>query len=125
MNLAFQGGEPTLAGKTFFRTLLELEKQLNTRKIQVHHSLQTNGYSLDQEWMDIFREGHFLIGVSLDGTKEIHDTYRIDAAYQPTYDHIQKNIKLLQESGIEYNILCVVHQSVAEKPREVFQALQK
>ena len=88
LSFMFQGGEPTVAGKAFFRHFLKLEAEYKDRPVRVLNAIQTNGYALDEEWCEIFKEGSFLVGVSLDGTREIHDTYRKTADKSPTYDRI-------------------------------------
>ena len=125
----FQGGEPTLAGKNFFRRFLQLLQQYasrpSTRPLRIVNAIQTNGYDLDQEWCDIFREGHFLVGVSLDGTRETHDACRISNDGESTYDRVVENIKLLEANQIEYNVLCVVNEYVGRQPGKVFDNLRK
>ena len=123
LSFMFQGGEPTVAGKAFFRHFLKLEAEYKDRPVRVLNAIQTNGYALDEEWCEIFKEGSFLVGVSLDGTREIHDTYRKTADKSPTYDRIVKNIRLLEKAGVDYNILCVVNELIAARPKEVFHAL--
>jgi len=124
LSFAFQGGEPTLAGKDFFRFFLSLLKKYQRPGLQVQSALQTNGLSLDGEWADIFREGNFLIGVSLDGTKTLHDANRMTPDCAPTHDRILKSIALLREKGVEYNILCVVTHDLALEGKAVFEALK-
>lgn len=58
--IAFQGGEPTLAGLDFFRKAVELQRRLNVNRVQVYNSIQTNGLLLDSQWAAFFRENHFL-----------------------------------------------------------------
>ena len=73
---AFQGGEPTLRGLDFYEKLIQYVAAYNTDRIPVSYAMQTNGYCLDEKW-SAFLAGHkFLVGVSLDGTKESHDHYR-------------------------------------------------
>ena len=81
VHFLFQGGEPTLAGLDFFRFFLETERSMQ-RNISVFHSIQTNGICLDEEWASFFKANSFLVGLSLDGTQENHDLYRLDAAGQ-------------------------------------------
>ena len=74
---AFQGGEPTLAGLDFFRDLTDyVARHENPKRIQVRYALQTNGYALDEDWAKWFAENRVLVGVSLDGPKEVHDRTR-------------------------------------------------
>lgn len=125
LSFMFQGGEPTLAGKAFFRSFLALQRRYKTSRVVVHNAIQTNGYALDEQWCEIFREGQFLVGISVDGTKALHDACRVTAGGEPTYDRIQKNISMLREAGVEYNILCVVNEYIARQPREVFESLKQ
>ena len=121
--LAFQGGEPTLAGAAFYRKVLELESMYNSRQLSVHHAIQTNGLALDDELISVLKKGRFLVGLSVDGTREFHDAKRRDAAGKGTYDRVMETAQKLRSAGIDYNILCVVGETVARHPREVFEAL--
>ena len=86
---AFQGGEPTLAGLSYFQEFVRYAAEKpELQKLDVHYALQTNGYLLDKEWAEFFHQNHFLIGVSLDGPKDIHDRYRKDSKGDGTYDGI-------------------------------------
>lgn len=104
----FQGGEPTLAGLSFYRELDALVKKYNTRNLEVSYTLQTNGYAVDDAWARFFAERRYLIGLSLDGPKNIHDRYRVDAAGNGTYDRVMHAAQLLRQYGAQFNILCVV-----------------
>ena len=74
---AFQGGEPTLAGLDFFRDFVSYATSKAPRE-RMSFSLQTNGYAIDGEWADFFKENGFLVGLSLDGSKKCHDLFRLD-----------------------------------------------
>ncbi|MDL2293908.1 radical SAM protein, partial [Ruminococcaceae bacterium OttesenSCG-928-D13] len=66
ITLAFQGGEPTLAGLDFFKSFVaEAERQ--PVRARVNWALQTNGVLLDRDWCAFLREKRFLVGLSLDG----------------------------------------------------------
>ncbi len=105
---AFQGGEPTLAGLDFYEKLLELEKRYNRRHIPVQYAIQTNGCSLDRDWAAFFARNRFLVGLSLDGTREVHDAYRRDAAGEGSFQRVQRAAQLLQQAGVDFNVLTVV-----------------
>ncbi|MFI3238294.1 MAG: anaerobic sulfatase maturase [Lachnospiraceae bacterium] len=120
LTIAFQGGEPTLAGFPFFEHVVEYVSTHNYNKCQINYGLQTNGYMLDERWAKLFHDNNFLIGVSLDGTKEIHDKYRVDAKGEGTFDRIMKNLKMFEEYQVEFNILTVVHADVAENIGKIY-----
>ena len=123
--IAFQGGEPTLAGLDFFRKCLSFEKRYNTKKIRVIHTLQTNGYVLDEEWYSFFAENHFLIGLSIDGIKATHDPYRKDVHGQDTYFHTLEAARGLERAGVEFNVLTVVNGKTAPKIRKIYEQYKK
>ena len=124
VNFTFQGGEPTLAGKAFFRRFLELVRSYDRGRVKVNLAIQTNGWLIDREWCELFREGRFLVGVSLDGSRETHDACRLSAQGGGTWDRVTENLRLLRKNDVEYNVLCVVNRLIAERPRETFNALK-
>jgi uncharacterized protein len=125
VSYAFQGGEPTLRGIDFFEKVVEFEKQYNKHGIRVNNALQTNGYLIDEAWCEFFQKNHFLIGLSVDGTKEIHDSYRHTKDGKPTFDRIHHAAELMDRYGVEYNILTVVNQKVASNITEIYEFYKK
>ena len=73
VSFLFQGGEPTLAGLDFFRDFVSYAERTIPKQISIHYAIQTNGTLLDGQWCRFFREKHFLVGLSLDGSRECHD----------------------------------------------------
>jgi len=120
VSFAFQGGEPTLRGLDFFREFIALEKKYARPGLQISHSLQTNGYDIDEGWAKFLAENHFLVGVSLDGTEELHDRYRKDRDGQGTYHRVLDTLQLFDRHGVEYNILTVVNRDVAAHGTELY-----
>lgn len=120
VSYAFQGGEPTLRGIEFFEKAIAYENQYNKHGIHVDNALQTNGYLIDDAWCEFFKKNHFLIGLSIDGTKEIHDTYRHSKSAGPTFDRICHAAELMDQYGVKYNILTVVNQKVASHVSEIY-----
>ncbi len=93
--IAFQGGEPTLAGIPFFRAAVRFATQHNPNGCEISYALQTNGLLLDDEWCAFLAENHFLVGVSLDGTQDLHDANRPDANGEGTFERVMASIHLL------------------------------
>ncbi|MGB2838996.1 MAG: radical SAM protein, partial [Actinomycetes bacterium] len=86
--VAFQGGEPTLMGLDFFRRTIELERRFATKGQPVLNTVQTNATLIDDEWATFFKENGFLVGVSIDGPREMHDAFRVDKGGKPTFDRV-------------------------------------
>ena len=119
-NFAFQGGEPTMAGIEFFEKFHKLVEKYNTKKIIVNFSLQTNGTLLNKKWLELFKKHNYLIGLSLDGNKEMHDTFRIDAKGEGTFSRVLKAAKMMRKAEVEFNILCVVNKLIAQNGKLVY-----
>lgn len=119
-NFAFQGGEPTMAGIEFFEKFHKFVEKYNTKKIIVNFSLQTNGTLLSKKWLELFKKHNYLIGLSLDGNKEMHDTFRIDAKGEGTFSRVLKAAKMMKKAEVEFNILCVVNKLIAQNGKLVY-----
>lgn len=118
---AFQGGEPTLAGPAFFEKLVEWQKQYGRDGQAVSNALQTNGILIDERWCNLFREYHWLIGLSIDGPEDVHDLYRLNKAGHPTWRKVMNAIEIMQKHKVDFNVLCVLSQANVEKPKEVYK----
>ena len=125
ITFAFQGGEPTLAGLDFFENWVRLTQKHNTNNLPVHFAIQTNGLVIDQEWAKFFHTNQFLVGISLDGPKEIHDHYRILADGKGSYKQVMQGTTWLEKEDVEFNILSVVNQTVAKHPTKVYNFFKK
>jgi uncharacterized protein len=119
-SFAFQGGEPTLMGLDFYKRLVELQSKYGTDGQTVTNALQTNGILLDAEWCQFLAEYKFLVGISLDGPKDIHDHYRTDHAGNGTYDRVMAGIRNCQKYNTEYNILVLLNNMNVDRPDELF-----
>ena len=119
--IAWQGGEPTLMGLDFYRRSIACEQQYARSGTTIERTLQTNGTLLDEEWCTFLRENRYLVGLSLDGPRELHDAYRVDKAGHPTFDRVLHAARLLQEHDVEFNILCAVSAANVMHPAEVYQ----
>lgn len=124
VTMAWQGGEPTLLGLDFFRTVVELQKQ-HAGGRRVANAIQTNGTRLDAHWCRFFRENDFLVGLSIDGPRKLHDTYRVDKGGKPTFDRVMAGLKLLKKYQVDFNTLTVVSATNVKRPLEVYDFLKE
>ena len=121
VTLAWQGGEPTLMGLDFFRRALEVEREALPEGWQVERTIQTNGTLLDDEWAAFLADNDILVGLSIDGPRELHDAYRHDGAGRPVFDQVEAAARLLQKHGAEFNVLCTINAANAGHPLEVYR----
>ena len=119
VTFCWHGGEPLLAGIDFFEKAVALqEKYRGTKRIE--NSLQTNGLLVNPEWCDFFRRNNFLVGISIDGPKDIHDAYRHDRGGHPTFDRVMRAIEMMAVGGVEYNTLSTINNRCAGQGHRVY-----
>jgi uncharacterized protein len=121
VSIAWQGGEPTLMGIEFYQRMMALVAKYRRQGQTVEHTIQTNATRLDDAWCAFFAEHGFLVGVSVDGPREIHDCYRVDKGGAGTFDAVMRGWELLQRHNVECNVLCTVHAGNAERGLEVYR----
>lgn len=123
LSFLFQGGEPALMGLEFYRRFAAQVKQRASSTVTVQYAIQTNGTLLNRAWCRFFAENQFLVGLSLDGDRECHDRFRRNRAGEGTFDQVIHAASLLEEAGVEYNILTVVTGHLAAHTQSVFAFL--
>jgi uncharacterized protein len=121
VTVAWQGGEPTLMRVEFFRRAVELVEQYRQPNQVVQHTFQTNGILLNDEWCEFFKEHNFLVGLSCDGPREIHDTYRLDRRTRGTFDKVMDGWRMLRKHDVDFNILCTVNAANQDHGRLVYR----
>jgi len=123
ISFAWQGGEPTLLGVSFFEEVVALQAEYNDGR-PIHNAFQTNGILLDDKWGEFLAKNKFLVGLSVDGPAELHDHYRVDKGGKPTFDRVMKGMETLKKHGVEFNTLTVVNARNSKKPLEVYRFLR-
>ncbi|MFA0440907.1 anaerobic sulfatase maturase [Vibrio sp. 10N.222.51.C12] len=120
----WQGGEPTLLGLDYFKKAVALQEKHTKPGQQVLNSFQTNGMKINKAWCEFFVKHDFLIGLSIDGPKHIHDLHRRNIAGKSTFDRVEKAAHILKKSGVTFNVLCAVNSSNSKHPKEVYRYIR-
>lgn len=124
VTFAWQGGEPTLMGLDFYKRAVSYQQKHKKPGMRIVNALQTNAVTLDDDWCAFFAEQGFLLGISLDGPRDLHDAYRVDKGGAPTFERVMVGIRLLQKHRVEFNILTTVHAANAESPLEIYRFMR-
>ncbi len=124
VQFSWQGGEPALMGLDFYRKATQLQRQYANGK-QVRNTLQTNGTLLDDEWGRFLARGKWLVGLSLDGPREVHDEYRLDARGKGSFDAVMRGLEVLKKHKVEFNVLASVTPASTDRPLEVYEFLKQ
>jgi len=110
-----------LMGLDFFQQAVAYQKKYQRPGIHIQNSFQTNGILLDEDWADFLHQNQFLVGLSLDGPAEVHDTYRRDKGGHPTHAKVMQTVALLKQHHVEFNILCCLHAASVGKGVEIYR----
>ncbi len=122
-SFGWQGGEPTLMGVEFFRKVVELQKRYGKPGALVSNGLQTNVTMIDDEFAAHLAEYQFLVGTSIDGPENIHNTYRLNAAGTGSHEAVMKGVEALDRHKVEYNALILVSTANVTHPEEIYDYL--
>ncbi|HSL66313.1 MAG TPA: radical SAM protein, partial [Gaiellaceae bacterium] len=120
VTVAWQGGEPTLMGLDFFRRSVELVDRYLAPGQRALYTIQTNGTLLDDDWASFFLERDFLVGISIDGPRRLHDAYRVNKGGKGSFDQVMRGLDALRRGGVEWNALTTVHAANGDHGREVY-----
>ena len=124
VTIAWQGGEPTLMGLDFFRRSVEIAARYLSPGQRAVHTIQTNGTLIDAEWAEFFKAHDYLVGISIDGPREIHDAYRVTKGGRGSFDKVMRGLAHLRDAGVEFNALTTLHAANAHRGVEVYRFLR-
>lgn len=100
----WHGGEPTMAGLDFYRRVLRLQQRY-ARGRRIYNSLQTNGTLLTDEWCAFLSRHGWLVGISIDGPEQMHDSFRHNRRGASSWARVMRGIQLLRKHGCEWNAM--------------------
>ena len=121
VNFAWHGGEPLLAGITFFQRALQLQERYLPPEWSCVNHIQTNGTLLSSEWCDFLAKNRFAVGISVDGPASLHDATRRDRRGGPTHVRVLRGLNRLRDAGIEPDVLCTLNAENAAQPLAVYR----
>lgn len=119
----WHGGEPLVLGLDFYRKAVGFQKKYADGKT-IHNTLQTNGTLITEEAAAFFHDNGFLIGISIDGPRDIHDKFRKDKGGAPTFDKVMRGLEILYRRGVEYNTMSTINKASEGRGLEVYNFLK-
>ncbi|MBW2637341.1 MAG: anaerobic sulfatase maturase [Deltaproteobacteria bacterium] len=124
VQFVWQGGEPALLGLDFYEEAVELQKKYGGPRQRITNAFQTNATLIDEKWASFFGENKFLLGVSIDGPKEIHDHYRVDHEGNGSFDRVMKGLENLKRYDVDCNALVSITDISSEDPLAIYDFLR-
>lgn len=121
VTFAWQGGEPTLLGLEFYRKVITFQEKHAPDGVRIQNTLQTNGTLLDETWCQFLSKHDFLVGISIDGPRDLHNRFRKTRADGATFDRVMNGLSLLEKYDVEHNALCVVNTCNSRHPLKTYE----
>ncbi|UCH96281.1 MAG: radical SAM protein [Candidatus Aminicenantes bacterium] len=115
--ITLYGGEPLknpVVMRRFFDLISPYQKS-NNLKI----TIITNGTLFTEEWVEIFRKHNVFVIVSVDGTEEIHNKYRVDENGKGSFSRVMEGFELMRNSGLKKGISLVITPHNINKLKEI------
>lgn len=119
----WHGGEPMTAGLDFYKAALEFEREAAPGR-QIQNTIQTNATLMTPEWASFLRDEDFLVGVSIDGPRDLHDRYRKDKGGAPTWERVMRGIEMMYRAGVKYNTMTTVNKESSGRGVQVYEFLK-
>ena len=120
-SVAFQGGEPLLAGLPFFRKANDLAKRFLPAGRRLSLAIQTNATLMTREAARFFADEGWLVGVSVDGPAHVHDAHRRTPDGHGTHTDVLRGIDALRNADCEYNVLTLVTDANVHEPARIYR----
>jgi uncharacterized protein len=121
VDVAWQGGEPMLRGLDFYKRSVQLAEKYRKPHQRILHTLQTNGTLVNDEWAAFFKQHNYLVGLSIDGPRAMHDAYRVSKKGEGSFDDVIRGWNCLKKHQVDVNILCTINAANADHPLEVYR----
>lgn len=121
---AWHGGESLIRPLSFYEKVIELQRKHGWGH-NISNSIQTNGTLLNDKWCRFFKRNNWLVGLSIDGTPDVHDLYRKSSTGHSTFYQVMRGIELLNRHGVDWNILATVNAANALQPEKTYNFLKR
>lgn len=111
------GGEPLLAGITFFEKVVNLQKKYATKPYE--NGVQTSGNLLDKDLIDYLLKNNFSISTTIDGPPSIHNSNRPTSSGGDSYELVKKTREYIASQGKFCGFISTITQNNIGKERQM------
>ena len=114
VNIIFHGGEPLLAGHTYYEKALPAFAENISG--EVSFTMLSNLWALDERYADILKRYGVTVAASLDGPREINDRQRGEGYFKRT----MAGLHMLRDKSIPVFAICTFTPLSAPRADEIF-----
>ncbi|MGH7175625.1 MAG: cyclophane-forming radical SAM/SPASM peptide maturase GrrM/OscB [Minisyncoccia bacterium] len=117
--VVWHAGEPTAAPISWYEHAYSVLRPLSPAGTTF--SMQSNGVSLSDKWIDFLKRSNTRIGLSIDGPQRFHDLRRKTRAGRPTWELVIRNLHRLQAAQLHPTVISVLHPTALSAAEEYYQ----
>ena len=117
----WHAGEPLVCGLEFYKKANKLIYKYKPANLEINAGMQTNATLISRELAAFFKEHNYRIGVSIDGTEEMHNYNRVTRSGKGSFSSAMKGIGFLHDAGVPFHIICVLSKNSLQHPHEIYQ----
>lgn len=97
LKVCWHAGEPLVLPIEYYERAHSILEQYIPKTVKLTYNFQTNGTLIDPAWCEFFVKSGAEVGLSIDGPKRFHDSYRLNRAGYGSFDKALRSLKLIQE----------------------------
>lgn len=121
IDLVWHAGEPLTLPPAYYNEAIQIIERIRPSELTVHYGIQTNGTLIDNDWIDLFERHQIIVGVSIDGPRDLHDANRKYRSGQGSYDRSMAGIGRLQKRNYPFHIISVLTEGSLTRAKELVQ----
>ncbi len=121
-HFAWVGGEPLLMPDDFYRQIIELSRKINKKKLDISHSIQTNGILFTEERKQRLAEMGYRMGGSFDGCLDVQSAQRVSAGDGNKSALIMRNFDTGKR---DIGLIAVLTNKLIGREEEVYENLKR
>ena len=124
LSILWHAGEPLTLPTSFYdQASAIIQRQtasLQEQGVVIEQHLQTNATLINEDWCDCFVRNKIVVGVSIDGPEDIHDSHRRFRNGKGSYAQTMRGIRTLRERGIDFHAIAVLTADALEQPERMY-----
>jgi len=124
LSILWHAGEPLTLPCSFYDEasdiLHEQTSELQEQGVQIEQHLQTNATLINDAWCECFIRNRIVVGVSIDGPEDIHDSHRRFRNGCGSHSLTMRGIEKLQKHNIPIHAIAVLTAEAMKAPERMY-----
>ena len=124
-SLVWHAGEPlTLPSSWYDKATALIQqslRQFGAQDLEIDQHVQTNATLINDDWCDCFRRNQIVVGISVDGPEDIHDSHRRFRNGRGSHAMAMRGIEALHRNQVPFHCISVITADAMEQPERMYR----